>query len=82
MELLNPTEFADIYEAQIKIGELYNYLLSIQFDNKILLQECQNQCIVLAAELGGGYFTDAHWLKEPLSTTSAYHLYCLQIVKE
>lgn len=75
-------EFNKIYTAQIKIGNVYNYLLDIQYYDGELLELLKTQCIFLANQLGGGYFTDAHWLIEPLNSRSAYHLYCLQMIKE
>lgn len=82
MELKTPEEFAKLYNTQIKTGELQNYLLGIEYPNQKLLKLLNSECIKIAADLGGGYFTDAHWLNEPLATGSAYHLYCMQIVKE
>lgn len=81
-ELLTPQQFAIIYDTQIKMGNLYNYPLSIQYENSKLMNTLVKECVLLAEKLSNGYFTDAHWFKEPLATSSAYHLYCMQIIKE
>jgi len=65
-------QFKTLYELQLTLGACIDYLLKCEYSQRGFTSSVIKEADALGVRLGN---VDAHWQKEPPTTTDAYSLY-------